>query len=198
MSYKLIVETFVKNLIPRDSVHGLDHVERVRRTALFIAKHYPDVDLEVVEIAALMHDIGKYLNADDHAKESAKLAKEILKKLKVPEEKISKIIDAIENHSFSARRKPKTLEGMILSDADKLDALGAIGIARVFMLSGIENRDLQKSLKHFYEKILKLYNNLFTDIAKELAKERIQFTKKFINQLEKELNELKEFDVVDF
>jgi len=194
LKYVELVRSIVKNLIPNDSMHGYEHAERVRKLALLIAKDYPGTDREVLEIAALLHDIGKYKLCEDHAKVSAEIAREILTHLGMPQEKLVKVIDAIENHSYSGGRRPKTLEGMILSDADKIDALGAIGVARVFMVSGHEFRSLRASINHFYEKIVKLDKLLFTETARRLAKERMEFVKLFLKRIEEELKALEAID----
>jgi uncharacterized protein len=183
-----LIENLVRKLYPEDMVHGLDHVLRVRDIALKIAEAIPEpVDREVLEVAALLHDIGRVSRDKDHAKRSAEIAYIILKLGCFPEDKVGKVVEAIQSHSFSEGVKPMSIEAKILSDADKLDALGVIGIARVFAFSGSRGRSLKESIQHFYDKILQLPNLLFTDIAKSIAIKRIDVVKKFLEDLEKEI-----------
>jgi uncharacterized protein len=183
-----LIENLVRKLYPEDMVHGLDHVLRVRDIALKIAEAIPEpVDREVLEVAALLHDIGRVSRDKDHAKHSAEIAYIILKLACFPEDKVRKVVEAILSHSFSEGVKPMSIEAKILSDADKLDALGVIGIARVFAFSGSRGRSLKESIQHFYDKILQLPNLLFTDIAKSIAIKRIDVVKKFLEDLEKEI-----------
>jgi len=135
--------------------------------------------------------------------ESAKKSKKILEKLDFSEEEIAVISDAIREHSFSQNRTPKTLEGQILQDADRLDALGAIGIARVFATGGSLKRPFYKiedpfckkripddhtwTVDHFFAKLLKLESLMNTKPGKVEAKKRTRILKEFLNQLKQEL-----------
>jgi len=124
------------------SAHNLDHVFRVYNLCMLIAKHEDDVDLEVLIPAALLHDIARVEESKDitgeidHAILGSEIAEDILRKLQYEEEKIEKIKYCITTHRFRTGNKPKTIEAKILFDSDKLDAIGAIGIARTFMLAG--------------------------------------------------------------
>ena len=166
------------------SSHDRDHVERVVKLAVYIAKR-EGANVEVVKKSAELHDIAR--DKPNHAIESAKLAREILRKEGYDEEFIERVVHCIEAHSFSSGVEPKTLEAKVLSDADKLDAIGAIGIARAFIFSGEKGRSIEETLKHFEEKLLKLKDLLYTKTAKELAKERHEFLVKFYEQIKKEL-----------
>jgi uncharacterized protein len=190
-----------------DPSHGFDHTERVYRLAVRIAKQ-ENVDLEIVQAAALLHDLARHLENPDkgicHAEESAKLAPEILKSINFPEEKIPKVVHAIEVHRYSKQLKAETKEAEILQDADRLDALGAIAIGRVFTRGGSKKRPLhdpsikadeeynvktkaKTSINHFYEKILKIKPETFkTKLAQEIAKERYAYVKEFVERFEKE------------
>lgn len=182
------IENLVKELLPRDLVHGLDHVMRVRDLALELGKAVPEiVDREVLELAALLHDIGRVAEDRDHVKRSAEIARILLELAGYPLDKVEKVVEVIKSHSFSEGIEPKSVEAKILSDADKLDALGAIGVARVFAFSGCRGRSLMESIKHFYEKILQLPNLMYTDVAKVIAKKRIEIVLNFIDELEKEV-----------
>ena len=166
------------------SSHDRDHVERVVKLAVYIARR-EGADVEVVKKSAELHDIAR--DKPNHAIESAKLAREILRREGYDEEFIERVVHCIEAHSFSSGVEPKTLEAKVLSDADKLDAIGAIGIARAFIFSGEKGRSIEETLKHFEEKLLKLKDLLYTKTAKELAKERHEFLVKFYEQIKKEL-----------
>ncbi|ASJ17545.1 phosphohydrolase [Thermococcus chitonophagus] len=168
--------------------HGLSHTLRVLKLSLYIGNH-EEADLEILALASLLHDVARPLEdkglIKDHAEESAKIAGEVLK----DHPKVKEVVHAIEAHRFSTGPKPKTLEAKILSDADKIDALGAIGIARVFMYSGEHGRSIEDSIRHFREKILKLKDLIYTNTGKRIAQERHEFVEMFLRQLEKELSE---------
>ncbi|HEV3433055.1 MAG TPA: hypothetical protein VG098_03595, partial [Nitrososphaera sp.] len=121
-----------------------------------------------------------------------------------PQNQITQICYCIQAHSYSKRLVPASLEGRILQDADRLDALGAIRIARTFSVGGSENRtfykdndpicrserdldDMQWTLDHFQTKLLKLEHFMHTETAKKIAKERTKFMMQFIRQLQKEI-----------
>ena len=130
---KEIVKEKMRGISPS---HDFSHVIRVYNLCLTIAKEEKNVDLEVLKISALLHDIARRkedldkTGKIDHAKLSAKMAEKILKDLGYSKEKIEKIKHCIEAHRFKGRLKLKTIEAKILFDADKLDVCGAIGIAR--------------------------------------------------------------------
>jgi len=183
-----VIVELVKNVMSSDPVHGYPHVVRVRKLALHIASYYNEVDKEVIELAALLHDIGRSgPGSADHAFTSAKVAELLLKSMKYPEDKVKVIVEAISTHSYSASREPQILEAKILSDADKLDALGAVGIARVFLYSGAIGRGIEESIAHIKTKILKLPDLMKTPQGRELALERVKIVRDFIKCIEKEL-----------
>jgi uncharacterized protein len=174
-----------------------------------ISKQEESVDLDIVLAAALLHDLVVYPKGSsktiNSADDSAEIAKKILLEYKdYPREKIEKVADAIRTHSYSKRLVPETLEGKILQDADRLDAIGAIGIARTFSVGGSENRslynptdpfyeserqldDMQWTLDHIKKKLMILKNSMYTKTAKKIAEERTEFMELFLNQLRKEI-----------
>ncbi|MFN3383994.1 MAG: HD domain-containing protein [Archaeoglobaceae archaeon] len=165
--------------------HDEGHVKRVLRIARFIAEREGG-NVEMVLKSAELHDIARA--AENHAYESAKIAENLLRKQGYEESFIQAVKHAIEAHSFSAKVEPRTLEAKILSDADKIDALGAIGVARAFMFSGERGRSVEDTLRHFEEKLLKLKDCLYTETAKKIAEKRHEFLQNFYEQIKKELN----------
>jgi len=211
---KEIAERKMKGVSPS---HDFSHVMRVYNLCLLIAKTEKNVDLEVLKISAFLHDIGRRKEDLDktgkinHAILSAEMAGKILEDLGYSKEKIEKIKHCIITHRFKGNIRPKTIEAKILSDADKLDVSGAIGIVRSSCWIGennakiyskiplskyirenlVEGRIKDKS-KHAlnieYEiKLKHIQRRLFTKKAKEIAKERTEFMKQFFNRLEKEI-----------
>jgi len=188
----------------RHSHHSKSHVERVYNLAIRIAKE-ENADLDVVKAAALLHDIARAMEdegkIEDHTVEGAKMARRILEEVNFPKEKIDKVIHCIEVHRFRKGIKTKDLEAKILQDADRLDIIGAIGIARVFARGGWENMPIHDpsippkerydgrsstSVNHIYEKNLKVKDTLNTSTAKEIAEERHKFLKQFLERFLKE------------
>ncbi len=178
-----ICDLFRCNAGGHDAAHSL----RVYKNALMIAKRETGCDLEVVALASLLHD------ADDHKlfqTENNANAREFLARERVPEAKIERICEAINSVSFSRNRgkKPETIEGMIVQDADRLDAIGAIGIARTFAYGGEHGRPLEDSIEHFHNKLLLLRDEMNTKTAKEMAAERHAFLEVFLAEYSKELS----------
>jgi len=167
--------------------HGYDHTERVIQLCEVIGMNY-NADLAVLVPAAIMHDIGR--PNDDHASHSAVLAREILADGGWDLAVIEDIIHAIEVHSFSAGGEAITLEARILSDADKLDALGAVGVYRAAQYGVEHGRPVKDFISHFYEKLLKLKDILYTDAAKAMAEKRHEFMLSYLEQMGKELKGL--------
>ncbi len=202
------IRTKVKKIYEgRDPAHDLPHILRVYKNAELIGKR-EGADMEVLLAAVLLHDIVVYpkgsAKSSKSADDSADMAEKILKGYRVSKEKIDRISYCIRTHSYSRRLVPATLEGKILQDADRLDALGAIGIARTFSVGGSEDRmfynpddpfwktgrepdDWQWTLDHFQAKLLRLKDSMHTKAAQEMAEERTQFMEQFIEQLKKEL-----------
>ena len=151
--------------------HDLQHTLRVYNNALAIAKTEPDADLFIVSIAALLHDVDDYklFNTTDYRN-----ARTFLKENEIPEQQEQQIITTIDSVSFSKNRdrKPLTVEGQIVQDADRLDALGAVGIARTFAYGGEHSRPMEETVRHFHEKLLLLKDMMNTDAAKTMAQNR--------------------------
>lgn len=204
------IELVKEKLEGTESGHDWFHIERVWKLSLHIQEKEGG-DKLVIELAALLHDIAdpKFHNGDETI--ATKIVTEFLTEQKVDQETISKVIFIIENMSFKNRNdapKDLPLELKIVQDADRLDAIGAIGIARTFNFGGYKNNlmyhpDIQPKLgqskeeykksngttiNHFYEKLLLLKDLLNTKTAKEIAEHRHQFMLQFLDEFYKEWN----------
>lgn len=185
--------------------HRMDHTLRVVANARRLSHAYPEADAELVETAAWLHDIGRKYERQErisHAVISAREAEKLLPALGFSPERAQVILEAIADHRFSSGRVPASLEGRLLQDADRIDALGAIGIARTFAYAHerelyhptdpfAETRTLddgQFVLDHFYVKLLKLTETLHTTEARALATERTEFMQEFLRQIRCELD----------
>jgi uncharacterized protein len=191
----------------RDPAHDFSHTMRVLKIAEQIGKE-ENADMEILAAAALLHDIVVYPKGSKArgkaADKSARIAEELLEAQGWAREKVDGVAYCIKSHSYSKNIVPTTLEAKILQDADRLDALGAIGIARTFTVGGFEVRglynpqdpffqtkrtleDTKWTLDHFKAKLLKLEGGMHTLTAKNMASERTRFMEAFLVQLEKEL-----------
>lgn len=214
MNKKIIIEKtkdYVKKTLEGEgSGHDWWHVYRVWQLAKQIGKN-EKADMFIVELAALLHDIADYKLYNGDVEIGPKTAEKWLKELGIEKKYIDVIVSIIRNINFKGARVKhdiKTLEGKIVFDADKLDAIGAIGIARTFAFGGHMDREiynpnvrpyLHKSfeeykngkshtINHFYEKLLLLKNLMHTKTAKKIAVKRHKymerFLKKFYNEWE--------------
>jgi len=189
----LIIEHFEKA-----GSHDFSHTNRVYNLAVRIAEN---VDMDIVKAAALLHDVARLKELKDesidHAEEGARMCVDILSKIDFPREKINQVSYAIKVHRFSKGILPNTIEAKISQDADRLDALGAICIARVFTNAGQLNKVMHDpsissseykgsmkastALNHFFEKILKITPNSFhTAKAREIANDRYNYVKEYV------------------
>jgi len=164
--------------------HGFKHTERVVQLCSVLGDRL-GADISVLIPAAILHDVGR--GEDDHAEKGAEIARTILKENGVPPHKIEKIVETIRVHSFSGGLEALNLEAQILSDADKLDAMGAIGVYRAGQYSGEHDRSLEDYVVHFHEKLLTLKDLLYTDEARKLAEDRHRFMESYLEEFMKEL-----------
>ena len=195
-----------------DPAHDFSHILRVYHNAKVIGLA-EGADMPVLLLAALLHDAkerSKHSLGSLDAKQDQEVRRreavcQFLKKIDLPEEKKAKVLYAIEVHRFSQGIKPETLEGKILQDADRLDAMGAVGIARVFMTGGSINRafyspqdpfckrrepdDGKWNLDHFYRKLLRLESRMHTRRGKEMASRRNEVLRRYLKDLEEEIEE---------
>jgi uncharacterized protein len=188
-----------------DPAHDFSHILRVCQNAQFIGKK-EGADMQVLLFSALLHDAGSVSKGLEDPIESEKrweIVLDFLNKKGLPKNIMEKILYAIEVHRFSKGIVPDTLEARILQDADRLDALGAVGIARVFMTGGTLGRalynpfdpfcknrepdDKKWNLDHFYRKLLKLESGMHTKTAREMASRRTEVLERYLSDLEQEI-----------
>jgi uncharacterized protein len=207
---KNTIEFVKQKLQNAEGGHDWFHIERVYKNSLLIAKD-ENCDLLVVQLGALLHDIAdsKFHNGDETI--GPKTARDFLKHQKVSENIIQHVIDIIENISFKGgnfSKKFTSIELEIVQDADRLDAIGAIGIARTFNYGGFKNRAIydpnvapnltmtkeeyknseSPTLNHFYEKLLLLKDKMNTQTGKKLAEKRHEFMLLFLEEFYAEWN----------
>src|SRR5690625_3639499 len=182
------IEQYVHALFNMDVTgHDFFHMRRVAHMSREIAV-IEQADVFICEVGGWLHDIGdgKLFVNPKSALHNLKL---FLQSIGLTRDKIQSIENAIEAISFQKGKIPKTVEGKIIQDADRLDALGAIGIARTFAYGGANDQamhsdvnDQQTSIQHFYDKLLKLKQTLHTKTAQSLAHERHVFMERFLKQ----------------
>ncbi|MDE7268178.1 MAG: HD domain-containing protein [Lachnospiraceae bacterium] len=194
---------YVKKVFENDySGHDFFHTFRVYKMAATIAKQ-ERADMMIVQLAALLHDVDdRKLSPETYANKDK--AVDFLRKHNVPKETIKTICDIIDAVSFMGVDSvvPKSIEGKCVQDADRLDAIGAIGIARAFTYGGNHNRaiynpdipfkekmtkeeyqnNISTTINHFYEKLFQLSERMNTDTAKAIAKERDSYMRAYISE----------------
>jgi len=215
----------IKNIVEKElscTAHNMEHVMRVYNMCLHLAEDESDVDLEILKTSALLHDIARTKEDKDdsgnidHAIFGAEMTENILKDFGYSNDKIEAVKHCIITHRFRSGNEPKTKEAKILFDADKLDVIGSIGIARSFMIAGqyhekmFSNVPVDKYIKdnlvdgkpngrikviakhapnlEFETKFIHIPNRLFTEKAKLIGEQRINFMKQFFDILNKDIN----------
>lgn len=189
MSWEKKVMDTVKNYLQGEGGHDYEHTLRVYNLCMKLAK-LEGGEVEVLKAASLLHDIARPLELTlgvSHAIKSAEIAEQILRQTDFPEIKIEKVCRVIRTHRFTEGIEARELEEKILRDADRLDAMGAIGIARAFMFGGKNGRSLEETIKHFREKLLVLKEKMYTNNAKKISIERHKFMEQFLDRLKKEV-----------
>ena len=186
------VEDFArKNLVRHDSGHDWWHLERVRNNSFQIMEAEGKGDPVIVEIASLLHDIGDSKFRKMKESEVEVLLSSFLTGLELDERVIEEVIFINRNISFSKGKQPDEIsdEFMIVQDADRLDAIGAIGVARAFNYGGFVNNPIfdplgkeHSTIGHFYDKLLKLKELMNTDTGRLLAEERHRFLELYLEQ----------------
>ncbi|WP_024613465.1 HD domain-containing protein [Clostridium sp. Ade.TY] len=220
--YYSIVRDEVKKLIKeycKEGAHDIYHLDRVYKMALYInEKDNLNGDLDILCLASYMHDLHRLQLKDDielkHSDDIDEIFNEVCNRLNLRDELIEKLKECIvltDKHSFCGdviEESESQIEGIILRDADNLDSLGAVGIARAFMFGqyiGEEMYDPNEKLEdreydltsrsssiihHFYEKLFKLEYDMITNVGKEIAKERVDYMEEYLNRF------FEEFDVI--
>jgi len=186
-----VIERLARALMGGDPAHGWPHVERVRSLAWRIVEEEGlSPDRLTLELAVLLHDTGRSVEGrGHHAEKSASLARDLLAVAGLDPARIEAVVHAILAHSYSLGVPARTVEAKILSDADKLDALGAVGIARVVHTGCQMGRSFEESLDHIYEKILRLPSLLHYEASRRIAEERLEIVRRFAEELAAELGE---------
>lgn len=206
-----IIQNEIKSQFEGDSSgHDWYHIMRVFN----MSRHIQSIeggDLETVELAALLHDISDHKFNGGKLDEGGKVAYSLLLKHGYDKDKAERVKYIVDNVSYKGANTPtemKTLEGMIVQDADRIDAIGAIGVGRTFAYGGHKNQPMydpklesklhdsfeeyangkSSTINHFHEKLLLLTNRLNTDAAKEIGKQRHKFMEDFLTQFYAEWN----------
>lgn len=185
-----VVAKIARSLHDKSFEHGIYHVERVHKWLIKIARNQGiDINPIRLELAAYLHDVGRIIG-EPHAYYSALISEMLLREAGCGDGFIEEITTAVKAHSFSYSRNTKHTNelGKILSDADKLDALGLIGFLRVFLYSERNNRDLEATIKHFHDKILKLHALMNYEYSRVVAEELTRRVVALLNILREELN----------
>lgn len=187
-----------------DAIHDFDHVLRVLALAERLAR-IEGADFDIVRTAALLHDVARGHGdrlANDHAQAGAEMARAILDRQ--PASKVEAVAHAIAAHRFRTGPAPQTIEAKVLHDADKLDAIGAIGVARAFAFGGHQGQRLWAEVPPAYQetqdtrhehtpvheyhvKLLKIKDRLLTDSARALAQQRHAFMLQYFERLDQEV-----------
>lgn len=215
MKKELVVEDailYVRELLEGEgSGHDWWHIKRVYDLALNIAKNYPEADLFTVQMGALLHDIGDHKFYDGDHTVGPKMVNDWLLKNGVEKAVICKVVEIVKEISYKGAEVDtpmSTIEGDIVQDADRLDAIGAIGIARTFAYGGNKNREMHNpevpheshkdfetykkttgpTINHFYEKLLLLKDRMNTDFGKHLAQKRHEYMEEFLSEFFAEWN----------
>ena len=175
----------------QDSAHDASHIFRVLNHALNIAENY-EVDMDILVAGCILHDIGRpaqFVNPKlCHAKVGCEMAYQFLRELGWPIEDCEKVKHCILTHRFTESAQPETIEAKILFDADKLDVIGALGIARTLQYEGKMNSTLEEFFNEYHRKLIKLYDVFYTKEAKQQASCGKDLLERFCIELRKQLD----------
>ncbi len=201
-------EEFVKETLEGDSGHDWWHIHRVRNTALTLAKE-ENANEFIVELAALLHDIADHKFHGGDELMGARVAKKWLRNFPIPDSTTNHVCEIIAKISFKGAgvsTPMESTEGKVVQDADRLDALGAIGIARAFSYGGFKRREMYNpgippvmhtsfeaykndkghTINHFYEKLFLLKDRMNTESGKKMAEERHNFMIEYVERFKNE------------
>ncbi|PKL61474.1 MAG: phosphohydrolase [Methanomicrobiales archaeon HGW-Methanomicrobiales-2] len=180
----------VRTALPESGAHGFDHTLRVVRLAEEIGDR-EGADMAVLLPAAVFPGHPRPPQEGTgapHEEEGARMAESYLRSVRYPEYQIPAIVHAIRAHRYSSGIAPKTLEARVLSDADNLDAMGAVGIARTFIQSGAQGTGIPDAAGHVHDKLLNLKDRMYTESGRSIAEERHAFLLAFLDTLEGEMH----------
>ena len=205
-------QNYVRHLLEGEgSGHDWWHIHRVYSVAVSIAEQYPEADVFVVKLAALLHDIGDHKFHDGDHTIGPKMVEQWLVDQTVDASVIQHVVNIVKEISYKGAEVEtpmSTIEGEIVQDADRLDAIGAIGIARTFAYGGNKNREMYNpeilpllhsdfesykkntgpTINHFYEKLLLLKDRMNTQVGKKMAEQRHLYMEQFLEQFFAEWN----------
>ncbi len=198
------IENYMKSCV-KETAHDREHIYRVLGNCIKIAENETNVDYDILLAAALLHDIGRDGKKKKHNEIGAEMAGEFLKTTVFPQNKISFVCDAIRTHNNESYGKQSTLEAKILYDADKLDAVGIMGISRSLMGIGNYNHPMyiikngridtdeacetDTFVRYYVRNLAKNYDRFFTETAKKIASEQKNVDESFYKALLSLVNE---------
>ena len=194
-----LIEDYAMEQMGKLGLHGWPHVKRVVRLSMQLAKTVDGVDCDVVEAAALLHDVAKHLerdgNTSDHGKLSAEMAGEFLKSAGFSKDKTEAVCHAIRAHTHG--EEPHSIEAKILHDADFLDKMGTVGVATIFIKACLTNTTIEDTLESWKKASKESYVGLhalwlqkqhfYNQTAKNIAENRNKIVYTFFEQLENEI-----------
>jgi len=200
------IEALVKDYFVEESTgHDWWHSHRVRKMGLHIAKE-EQADVFIVEASALLHDVGDYKFHDGDEEIGGKIIEKWLLEIAINREDIDRILNIVVNLSYMKSLKnndqPFTIEAKVLNDSDRLDAIGAVGIARTFAFGGFFKQEIHNpgiapklsmtheeyknkkstSINHFYEKLLRLKDSMLTKSGSKIAQSRHEYMENYLNR----------------
>ena len=198
------IESYMLECV-KESAHDKEHIYRVLNYCLYLAEGENNVDYDVLITAALLHDIARDGKKKDHAAVGSEMAKEYLSTIDFPKEKTEAVCHSIRFHSNKSYGKQQTLEARLLYDADKLDAVGVMGIARTLIGIGDynnpmyeiidnkinmdENADNDTFIRYYLSRVAKNYDRFFTEKAKALANQMKDIDARYIKEFIRTVNE---------
>lgn len=169
------------------SAHGWEHAKRVNNLAIIIAES-EGADEVIVSLGAFLHDIGRKRESEgavqDHAVWGAEETRKVLGAYGYEDGTVEAVAHCVGAHRYSTEPEPETVEASVVADADNIDAMGAVGVARTFAHGG----GFDDTVEHVQEKLLSLRDRMRTETGQEIAEDRHRFTKEFLNRFERERN----------
>ena len=198
------IENYMKSCV-KETAHDREHIYRVLGNCIKIAENETNVDYDILLAAALLHDIGRDGKKKNHNEIGAEMAEKFLKTIDFPQEKVVTVCDAIRTHNNESYGKQETIEAKILYDADKLDAVGIMGISRSLMGVGNYNHPMyvikngridtnedcetDTFVRYYVRTLAKNYDRFFTETAKRIADEQKGIDDRFYKALLNLVNE---------